>query len=131
MVCGMSVCSKWVREEVGDGGLSKATVPTVCWQYLAAPPGKGSYLFWQQKRGGRWQSISPGISLALNKVRGWGSSGVALPEAETGRWVQWGQTGAAAPHRPGLPFGKCAPLASLQLGNAAGRDASPTVLETL
>lgn len=52
----------------GDGGLSEATMPRVCQPRLAAPAGKGPYFLQQQKRGGSWQSSSPGISLAFNSV---------------------------------------------------------------
>lgn len=50
----------------GGGGLSEAAVPTVCQQHLRGPPGKDPYFLHQQKRGGSWQSSSPGISLALS-----------------------------------------------------------------
>lgn len=53
------------RHEDG-GGLSEATVPTICQQHLIAPPGKDPYFLQQKKRGGSWQSSSPGISLALS-----------------------------------------------------------------
>lgn len=54
-------------ERCGGGlGLSEAALLKVGQQHLIGPPGTDPYFLQQQKRGGSWQSSSPGISLALS-----------------------------------------------------------------